>query len=63
MSTITLSDLLNVHQDITEVMAGIDKCMNPGVDRAIAWKKLNDSRNILRRAIESAGSVEIKEAA
>ena len=61
--SITLSDLLNIHQDITEVMAAIDKCMNPGVDRAIAWKKLNDSRNILRRAIESAGSVEIKEAA
>lgn len=63
MSIVSVTDLLNIHQDITEVMAGIDKCMNPGVDRAIAWKKLNDSRNILRRAIESAGSVEIKEAA
>ena len=62
--SIRIGDLLNVYQDITEVMEGIDKCLDPGPARAIAWKKLSDSRCIIRAAIEATGvQVEVREAA
>ena len=64
VSAIRIADLLAVYQDITEVMEGIDKCMDPGPGRAIAWKKLSDSRCIIRAAIEQTGiEIEVKEAA
>lgn len=64
MSHIRLTDLLNIHQDLTEVMARIDEALPAGQDRAMAWKRLSDSRAIIRAAIESVGeTVEIREAA
>jgi hypothetical protein len=62
--SIRLIDLLNIHQDLTEVMEKIDVTMPAGVERALAWRRLSDSRAIIRAAIESVGaSVEIQEAA
>jgi hypothetical protein len=62
--TIRLTDLINIHQDLTEVMSQIDKVLPAGIERAMAWKRLSDSRAIIRAAIESVGvDVEIKEAA
>ena len=60
-----MKDLLNMHQDLTEVMACIDKAIpEAGVERAMAWRRLADCRNTIRAAIESTGAVvEIQEAA
>jgi hypothetical protein len=62
--SIRLTDLLNIHQDLTEVMARIDTTFEAGHERAMTWKRLSDSRAIIRAAIESAGAVvQIREAA
>lgn len=63
MSTIRIADLLEVHKTLIQTMTNIDKIMEPGVERAMAWRDLNHAQNIIRVAIESAGSVEIKEVA
>lgn len=62
--SIKLTDLISIHQDLTEVMAKIDQTLPAGVDRAMAWRRLSDSRAIIRADIESVGEmVEIQEAA
>lgn len=65
MASIRIEDPLNLHQDLTEVMAQIDKVMpEAGVERAMAYRRLSDCRATIRAAIASTNAtVEIQEAA
>ena len=64
--SIRLTDLISIHQDLTEVMSRIDATLEAGHERAIAWRRLADCRAIIRAAIESVGDdveIDVREAA